>query len=75
MPAVFSPNRALEFSRFFLLYIGLIFVCSIAGMADYAKKKTHEKTTIENKKPDESMNKQNRENHMRTDDRAGFKLS
>lgn len=39
MPAVFSPNRALEFSRFFLLYIGLIFVCSIAGMAGYAKKR------------------------------------
>ena len=39
------------------------------------EEKTHEKTTIENKKPDESMNKQNRENHMPTDDRAGFKLS
>lgn len=38
------------------------------------EEKTHEKTSIENKKPDESMNKQNRENHMRPDDRAGFKL-
>lgn len=39
------------------------------------EEKTREKTTIENKKPDESMNKQNRENHMPTDDRAGVKLS
>lgn len=37
-------------------------------------RKTDEKTTIENKKTDESMNKQNRENYMLYNDRFGFKV-
>lgn len=72
MPAVFSPNRALEFSRFFALYWA-DFRLFYRWHGWLCEEKTHEKTTIENKKPDESMNKQNRENHMRPDDRAGFK--
>ena len=74
MPAVFSPNRALEFSRDFCLYWA-DFRLIYRRYGWLCEEKTHEKTTIEDKKPDESMNKQNRENHMPTDDRAGFKLS
>ena len=59
MPAVFSPNRALEFSRFFALYWA-DFRLFYRRHACLFEEKTHEKTTIENKKPDESMNKQNR---------------
>ena len=59
MPAVFSPNRALEFSRDFALYWA-DFRLIYRRHGRLCEEKTHEKTTIENKKPDKSMNKQNR---------------
>lgn len=59
MPTVFSPNRALEFSRDFCLYWADFRLIN-RRYGWLCEEKTHEKTTIENKKPDESMNKQNR---------------
>ena len=62
-----SPN-CIRIQPEFLLYIERIFVRFFAGIAGYGKKKTDEKTTIENNNTAESLNTQNRENYRQSND-------